>query len=224
MNSSPILITGAARSGTSMTAGVINICGAFGGEMSGPNKNNKKGMYENNRIRQTIVKPYLKSIGCDPLGQKPLPSTQQIFNVSEDQASRWKDKILQVFNDEGYGSGPLFYKGAKMCLIWFLWHTAFPDAKWVIVRRDKNDIARSCMQTNFMRAYRDVVGWLRWVEEHEKRFSQMEIAGLNIREVWPTKMIDGDFSEIKGVIKWLGLDYRDEMVRAFIEPALWGKK
>jgi hypothetical protein len=53
----PILITGAARSGTSMTAGVINICGAFGGVLSGPNKNNKKGMFENNRIRQDIAKP-----------------------------------------------------------------------------------------------------------------------------------------------------------------------
>ena len=35
----PILITGCARSGTSMIAGVINICGAFGGDMAGPNAN-----------------------------------------------------------------------------------------------------------------------------------------------------------------------------------------
>jgi len=221
---SPILITGAARSGTSMTAGVINVCGAFGGRMNGPNKYNKKGMFENDRIRQTIVKPYLKGIECDQLGQKPLPSTQQIFNVNQEQADRWRAKVMTVFSEEGYKGGPYFYKGAKMCLIWLLWHMAFPDAKWIIVRRDKNDIARSCMQTSFMRAYRDVVGWLRWVEEHEKRFSQMKIAGLNLREVWPSKMIGGDFSEIEEVIKWLGLEYREEMVKAFVEPALWGKK
>ena len=40
----PILITGAARSGTSMSAGVVSLCGAWGGELSGPNVYNKKGM------------------------------------------------------------------------------------------------------------------------------------------------------------------------------------
>lgn len=220
----PILITGAARSGTSMTAGIVNICGAFGGVLSGPNKNNKKGMFENNRIRQDIAKPYLKSMGCDPLGQKPLPSNNQIFNISDDQARRWRLKILKVFKDEGYRQGYFFYKGAKICLYWYLWHKAFPKAKWIIVRRDANDIARSCMQTSFMRAYRDVIGWLGWVEEHEKRFEQMKLAGLNVKEVWPSKMIKGDFEEIEGAISWLGLDYNEGLVRSFVEPALWGKK
>lgn len=66
---SPILITGCARSGTSMVAGVINMCGAFGGSMSGPNHNNAKGMFENARVRNNIVKPYLRQLHVDPLGQ-----------------------------------------------------------------------------------------------------------------------------------------------------------
>ena len=74
----PILITGAARSGTSMVAGAINICGAFGGNMRGPNKNNEKGMFENVRIVQNLTKPYLRGIGADQLGQYPLPD---IFNL-----------------------------------------------------------------------------------------------------------------------------------------------
>lgn len=220
----PILITGAARSGTSLTAGIINICGAFGGNMAGPNKNNKKGMFENNAIRQTLVKPYLKSIGCDPLGQNPLPSNYQIFNITEEHARRWRDRILKVFEAEGYIGGPFFYKGAKSCLYWYLWHLAFPAAKWVIVRRDKNDIARSCMQTSFMRAYRDTIGWLRWVDEHEKRFNQMKLANLQVREVWPAKMIAGDLSEIEETINWLGLKYDEGLVKSFVEPSLWGKK
>jgi hypothetical protein len=131
---------------------------------------------------------------------------------------------LEVFKDEGYVSGDYFYKGAKICLYWYLWHKAFPNAKWIIVRRDANDIARSCMQTSFMRAYRDVIGWLGWVEEHEKRFKQMELAGLDTKEVWPSKMINGDFEEIEGAISWLGLTYNEGLVRSFVEPSLWGKK
>jgi len=37
---SPILIVGAARSGTSLVAGIINMSGAFGGIMAGPQKSN----------------------------------------------------------------------------------------------------------------------------------------------------------------------------------------
>jgi len=220
----PILITGAARSGTSMTAGIVNICGAFGGVMSGPNQNNQKGMFENSAIRQNIVKPYLKGIGCDPLGQKPLPSNRQMFEATQEQAARWKERVEAVMKAEGYKEGPWFYKGAKSCLYWYLWHLAYPEAKWIVVRRDANDIARSCMRTSFMRAYRDVIGWLRWVEEHEKRFHQMHVAGLQIREVWPKKMIDGDFEEMKSAIEWLGLAWNENMIRAFVDPALYGRK
>ena len=60
--SPPILLTGCARSGTSLTAGIVNLCGAFGGIMSGPNRNNAKGMFENSKIRNTIIKPYLQKI------------------------------------------------------------------------------------------------------------------------------------------------------------------
>lgn len=221
---SPILITGAARSGTSMTAGIISLSGAFGGDMNGPNRYNKKGMFENNTIRQDIVKPYLKSLGCDPLGQAPLPDNNQIFNVTEEQAEKWREKIRSVFDQQGYKGGDFFYKGAKMCLNWFIWHKAFPSAKWVIVRRDDNDIVRSCLQTGFMRAYRDAVGWHKWVDHHKQKFEQMKVAGLLIKEVWPTKMINGDFTEIESVINWLGLEYNDSLARSFIDPGLWGKK
>lgn len=224
MKQPPILITGAARSGTSLTAGLINICGAFGGDMAGPNVHNQKGMFENNVIRQTMVKPYLKSIDCDPLGQKPLPNVRQIFDVTEEQANSWRSRVIKIMKSQGYKEGPWFYKGAKSCLYWYLWHRAFPEAKWIIVRRDADDISRSCMQTSFMRAYRDVLGWLRWVSTHEKRFRQMDTAGLQIMEVWPRKMIDGDFSEMEKVIDWLGLEWKDSLIRAFVDPKLYGRK
>ncbi|MDH3359812.1 MAG: sulfotransferase [Desulfobulbaceae bacterium] len=220
----PILITGCARSGTSLTAGIIQLCGAFGGDTAGPNQFNKKGMFENLEIRDKLCKPHLKSIGCDPLGQKPLPSSHQNFNITRNQAEEWKDKIEAIFKKQGYKTGPWFYKGAKACLFWYLWHLAFPTAKWIIVRRDADDIARSCMQTRFMRAYHDVLGWLRWIEHHERCFRQMTTAGISLIEVWPKKMIEGDFSEIKEVIGWLDLEYKEDLITAFVDPALYGRK
>ena len=63
VNAPPILITGAARSGTSMTAGNIHKCGAWGGDMAGSTRYNRKGMFENTEIRNTMVKTIMKSIG-----------------------------------------------------------------------------------------------------------------------------------------------------------------
>jgi len=199
-----------------MTAGIINMCGAFGGSMSGPNRFNKKGMFENAEIRNKIVKPYLASIECDPLGQNPLPDTDCLMEIPD-----LREQVEWAFKWQGYRRGPWFYKGAKLCLIWPLWHKAFPNAKWIIVRRADEDIIYSCLRTTFMRAYDDVVGWQFWIDQHKKRFQEMHDAGLDIREVWPTKFVEGDFSEMQQVVEELGLQWDDRAAREFVNPEWW---
>jgi hypothetical protein len=228
---SPILITGAARSGTSMVAGVINICGAYGGNMSKPNRNNKKGMFENAVIRDNIVKSYLRELNVDPKGQYPLPD---INNLKPDETLR--NRVESTLIQQGYIKGKWMYKGAKMALIWPIWHNAFPDAKWVIVRRRTGGIVNSCMHTGFMTAFAkkfvqkavrvasEKEGWIWWVRQHEKRFEEMILAKLNIKFVWPHKMIDGNFDELKQVIEWAGLEWKENEVKQFIEPKLYNSK
>ena len=223
----PILITGCARSGTSLVAGAINICGAFGGNMSGPNRNNAKGMFENVRIRNCITKPYLRDIGCDALGQYPLPDINKL-TIPYD----WRRRIEQVMIEDGYKSGPWFYKGAKMGLFWPVWHYAFPNAKWIIVRRKSSDIVNSCVKTSFMRAFQneknqkavgastEEAGWLWWVHQHEQRFIDMIQAGVNIKIVWPERMVGGDYQQIMETMNWLGLPWKSEVL-SFIDPKLW---
>lgn len=217
----PILVTGCARSGTSMVAGSINICGAFGGEMRSKNRFNKKGMYENKVIVNEYVKPLFRKMGYDPLGQNPLPDVSRFRSMSGTYIGRWRNNIIKLIKREGYKSGKWFYKGAKMCLMWPLWHDAFPDAKWVIVRREVNDIIASCMRTAFMRGYKNYAGWLGWVSQHENRFQEMHDAGLKIFEVWPQRAINGDLTELQGVINNLELKWDHDKVREFITPSLW---
>jgi hypothetical protein len=124
------------------------------------------------------------------------------------------------------------YKGAKMCLHWPVWNYAFPKAKWIIVRRKTSDIINSCTRTKFMRAFvnqgnqravgakDEHDGWLWWVHEHEKRFVEMIQEGLNVKVIWPQRMVDGDYSEIKEMLEWLGLEWTSE-VTEFMEPKLW---
>lgn len=210
-----------------MSAGVVDICGAWGGKMSGPNSNNKRGMFENTEIRNGMVKPFFRKMGVDPMGQNPLPDIDVVKLVSVDFIINWRLKIQRLLESQGYpldSAQPWFYKGAKMCLHWPVWHRAYPDAKWVIIRRKSADIVRSCLKTGFMRAYRDEKGWLKWIDEHKERFLEMRNAGLNIQYVWPQRMIDRDLTEIERVITALGLTWKQGAVESFIEPALWSGK
>lgn len=224
---SPILITGAARSGTSMIAGAINICGAFGGNMTGPTRYNAKGQFENIRIRDHVTKPYLRALGVDPLGQWPLPDCNRLVIPND-----WRSTVERVFKDEGWSGTPWFYKGAKMALFWPVWNYAFPSAKWVIVRRHKSDIIQSCLKTAFMRAFSnrqtqravgvadEQQGWSWWVEQHLERFREMQDAGLNCRVVWPERMVQGDYQPLYEMMEWLGLPWNSKVLE-FIDPKLW---
>ena len=224
----PILITGCARSGTSMVAGAIERCGAFGGVLAGATKNNRAGMFENTRIRNTIVKPYLRKLGMDPLGQYPLPDV-----ASLSIPNNLNTLVTGIMKEQGYRNGPWFYKGAKLCLIWPIWTYAFPNAKWIIVRRQTADIVQSCLKTNFMRAFGkevfresagvkdEVEGWVWWVEQHKKRFVEMMEAGLNVKVVWPDKMVRGDYSQLYETVEWLGLKWDSDALIKFVDPKLW---
>jgi len=218
----PILITGAARSGTSMTAGIINICGAWGGKMSGPTRYNKRGMFENEEIRNDLMKPFLKSINCDPMGQDPLPDMEEVYKKAFSIDWKWRMRACSIIKKQGYKNEiPWFYKGAKMCLIWPLWYRAFPRATWIIVRRKDDDVIHSCLKTGFMRKYQDVEGWQTWVDVHKERFLEMEAAGLKIITIWPQKMVNGELDEIHSAVDSLGLGWKQNSVVDFISPALW---
>lgn len=216
---SPILITGAARSGTSMIAGIINICGAFGGSMTGSTPYNKKGQFENSYIRDRIVKTYLRSMGLDPLAQYPLPNPMALTSYAS-----LKGDVEGIMRREGHTSGAWFYKGAKMCLLWPIWRGAFPEAQWIIVRRKSQDIAESCMRTPFMRAFKSVSGWLKWEAEHRLRFMEMvdSRSGMNVTEVWSEDIVNGNFDVIKDFVEQTeGLTWQENEIKEFITPQLW---
>ena len=199
-----------------MTAGIIDICGAFGGNTAPANPNNKKGMFENRRVVNDHVKPYLSAMGFDPMGQNPLPDINKLQPFHTLRA-----KIEKIFKEDGYQDGPWYYKGAKMCLIWPVFKAAFPDAKWVIVRREDRAIVHSCMRTGFMKKHETEAGWQSWVDVHKQRFTEMHTGGLQVREVWPSRFIDGDYQEVKDLIDWLGLDWNDQEVKKFVDPKLY---
>ena len=196
--------------------------------MRGPSINNQKGMFENAAIVGEIIKPYYRSLGVDPMGQFPLADITDMHIPIN-----WKSRVTDIMVRQGYKEGQWFYKCPKMCQHWPVWHYAFPDAKWIIVRRKTPDIINSCMRTGFMTAFskatnRQAVGvtneydgWMWWVHQHEERFREMITEGLNCKQVWPERMVDGNYSQMKEMLEWLGLEPNLTKIMEFIEPKLW---
>ena len=225
----PILITGCARSGTSLTAGVVAACGAFGGDMFiNSTLSNPKGNFENRIIREGLTKPFLRLIGADPMGQYPLPDIARVREYAAEAVNvrRWREVVQCTMSAQGAPPHvPWFYKGAKMCLFWPLWFEAFPEAQWVIVRRSDTAIVKSCMRTPFMKAHKTQEGWQSWVSTHIVRFKEMKRQdGLRFREVWPEKLLAGFDDGYKEMMTWLELLWNEEAVQNFIDPALWERK
>lgn len=223
----PILLTGIQRSGTSMIAGVLYACGAFVGDVAVKN-NVKRGMFENIRIRDTIVKPYLESMKADRNGQWPLPKNIYV-------PITWRQRVEQVMKDEGYVDGPWLYKDTKMGAMWQVWNYAYPNAKWVIVRRRTGDVVQSCLKTGFMRAFKseklrqelglkdEREGWLMWVHEYEKKFVEMIEEGVNCKVIWPERLLDGNFQQLYELLEWLGLRW-DRGALDYINPLVGNER
>jgi hypothetical protein len=218
----PILITGIERSGSSIVAKIIHMCGAFRG--------NVNEMQENRHIKE-FVNHFYNYHNVDPRGQYPLPENEYI-----PIPPYWSFKIETLLDKEGYNEAiPWMYKSSRIAQIWPIWNLSYPKAKWIVVRRRTGDIIQSCIKTGFMTAYADqsvlqqinakdeADGWLWWVHEHERMFSDMSEAGIQFKEVWPERMAAGDFEQMKELISWLGLEW-NEKIPEFVRPLLRNSK
>ena len=221
----PIIIIGCPRSGTSMVTGIIDKCGAWGGVLFGPNDFNKKGMFENIFIRNEIIKPYLSANNWDRLGQNPLPDISIVrrHSTDDDFIGKMRNAIVSTMKKEGYNGGIWYIKEPKITLIWPIFNALFPSAKWVIIRRDVEDIVRSCLRTRFMRAYNNRSGWIKYVSIHERRFEEIYASKLNVQEIWPQRIINGDLTQVQMVVNNLGLNWDNKEIKSFVEPMLWNK-
>jgi hypothetical protein len=204
----PILVTGSARSGVSMTAGIFKRCGAWVGCVDQS--------YENVEVRDKTVNPYLEFIGADKMCQNPLPdphALQPLVGLVR--------RVETAAKFQGYRYGPWMYKSPAIALTWPIWAQAFPDSKWVIVRRDDRDILNSCIKTGFMRGYSDPREWQQWIDAFKDCFEEMKSSLVLVREVWPQKYVNGDFGEIAETVEWLGLRWNPDKVKEYVNPSLW---
>ncbi len=212
----PILITGIERSGGALISRIVSIAGAFSGKVTG--------RYENIAINK-LVRGMYSEIGLSVDNQYPLPSPE----LNMDYCLR--EEIKGVMLREGYNNGEWFYKNAAICQTWKTWSKEFPNARWIIVRRKPTEIINSCLLTAYMHSYTSAeiqskIGaenaknaWMWWINQHEEYFKGIVLSGVNYMEVWPDRMVRGDYKQIYEMLEWLGLQWTPRIVNE-IDPLL----
>jgi hypothetical protein len=197
-----------------MVTGVLRASGLnFGtdGELyMKPRPNQPRGFLEHKAVRQKVVKPKLRQLNADPKGQRPLPPRD--LNPPAQEVNVFGRKVRKKLN------GAEAYKDAKCLLLWPYFHLAFPNALWILVRRERKNIARSCQRAKFMDGYTYFAGWLHWVDEHLERMADLKKAGARVVEIWPDPMEPETFRDI---IEAADLTFDAEAVRAALVPEAW---
>lgn len=204
-----ILVTGAARSGTSVITSMLQACGANLG--SGDHINE---LYENLHIREKLLKPMLEYYGGDRRGQVRFPRK---IEYGESVPFEIEEAFITA-GLTGHDDGIVdVYKDAKLILLWEVFQQELDDVEWLIVRRPREQIIDSCMRTHFMNGRKTLVDWSRWVDYHEDRIADLKSNCENWEEVWSNEIIE-DPEDLEGLVEWYGLDFNYDAVMDCIDP------
>lgn len=210
----PIFVTGIERSGSTLIAKILDICGVFKGATST--------MYENIEIRELCSKYLMYNTN----GELMTNTEKLTIPIN------WRQKIDEILNGcECYKDGPWMFKSSLIAQMWPVWHYAYPNARWVIVRRKTSDIIQSCVKTGYMKVFKNPInlekinltteeeGWKWWVHQYEDKFVEIIKAGVNCKIIWPERMVSGDYQQVYETLDWLGLPWSSKIVET-IDPLL----
>ncbi len=214
----PIFITGAPRSGTSVTAEIFHTAGAFAGEVRHNRRANPTGQWENKAL-VSLNKELLQRFGYDPRGQKPVPLRSEDVTPLHGLADRVREELVRQGWD---GRSAWFFKDPKTLWLWPVWAAAFPQARWIVVMRNTEDIARSCMATGFMNAYRTVPEWTAYAEHCKHYIAPLLKGAEHTAEVCPELYIgQNDFDPLLRTVRWCGLEIAETTIRKVVKRKYW---
>jgi hypothetical protein len=199
-----IFVTGLPRTGTSMTCGALAACGVDFGQdfyLVGPSTYCPTGAFENHAAR-ILLHRFLGGLGVDPRGQLTLPPRHAEVVVP----LRFEIPEVEALKDP------------KFTLVWHHLHEGYPNAKWIVTRRDRSHTIDSWMRTDFMDAYSSRVQWFDFHEQWEARLDDLVTGPADTIEVFPDAC---DPSFVKDAVDFVGREYSRSAVSGALVPAIW---
>ena len=218
----PVFVTGLPRTGTSMTAGSLASLGLFAGDTILGDAQNPKGYFENLFIRENIIKVLLNKLGACPLGIKKFPLTNSHKRLQLEKGFLQKALNL-VLEQQGFqGETRWMLKDAKLTLLWEIFSEQFPNAIWIVVRRNRHSFINSCLKTSFMRQHSEKESfWNNVAEHYDQRLRALIVSVSTSFEVDTDQLVSGNYESIASICDHVGLTFSKDKLDSFICPSLW---
>lgn len=200
----PILIMAMPRSGSSMTAGIFAQHGVWVGPHSRDPRRNTKGSFEGKAIRNAVINTFGRGhVGAGmPCGQVP----------------GFRARVEEAIASEGYEGGPWLWKGSAM--YWRAWYE-FPDAKWVVCRRDEKASIASALAPPYVYGKSCTADEAkRIVRAHTAELDKI-VQQFDAPEVDTEAVAHGDFLTIELALKRCGIEPDRSKIEGFIDPTMW---
>lgn len=170
----PVLITGMHRSGTSMIARLLNLCGLYLGEQGefiDPKPDNPRGFWEHLLFLQ-LDKFIVQKFGHDDVMTDEIPFLMQEGWEKDDRlymTTLWAKRMVHSMSASSPNWG---WKDPRAALLLPFWYPLIPDLKVVICLRHPLDVAASLMKRDPTIGEKESVdNWYAYmwmVDEHAK--------------------------------------------------------
>jgi len=215
----PVIIAGAYRGGTSLTTAAFALSGAWTGRTMPGNQFNPKGYFENESLKSVLhlmlsISGYNDSDDLPPENLPAFRGTDRLHHILE-----------TLMLAEGYAGGPWVIKNPKVPFFWRYFDMIYPQAKWVIVRRNPEAIVKSMTRVNVLTVpMKDMPPTRekleRVVNGYNFRLDAIKKAmpADRFRELHSEKIAARDFSDLREAVRWAGLAFDEKAVAEFVEP------
>jgi hypothetical protein len=210
----PILVAAPPRCGTSMIAGLLVQHGVQVGHHRGPHKDNPKGGFENEHIKQ-FIKDELAKNGYELNPIRHINQNETIYWFEDNPV--FKDVIEQAIKDP---DSPWLFKEFRILMTWLQWQRHFPNAVYVLNRRNLDDNLKSMLvhpAISKRGPWGDLRDWIRWAHKRQEEIAaECPHVWVDVDKIW-----QGDMDEARKVVEGCGIQFDEQIAKDWIDPTLW---
>ncbi len=193
----PIVVLGAPRSGTSLTASIFAAHGVWVGRCKPPGKHNQRGFFENLDAKERLI------ARCGRIVHRGELAPHLDRGV-------WAGDVDRILRHARYEGGPWLIKHSAM--YWPVWVVDF-DPLFVCCFRDYESIAASGQDSGLLTNRRAI-------RPHHATMTRLIHDGRGVR-VDPERFVAGDFGQLAEAFRRAGLAFDEELARSCVDPELW---
>lgn len=185
-----------------MTAGIFAQHGVWFGRCGKPRSSNRKGDFENRRIKQEQIKRW----GMLTLAKK---RTEFEGNPVCTYQPGFTEKVRQILSVEGYESGPWGYKQSA------LYKDAWRDFDPMFIGVRRCNVLQANRTRQKMMGTDDPERIRRMIELHDRIIDECEVI------VRTDDVVQGDYSSLERAFEYCGLDFDPKIADEFVDASLW---